>query len=187
MENWSQETLRAGDTETQQSQDLLSSRDSLAFAHEISEQSQDLLSSQDSLAFAHEISEPETPVEPETKVAPETPVEPETKVALECLNGWQVLSEPQVERLLSMLELYATHEEKMEALAALQCEQLTKAFKENHRRKLEEEEIEKGHVKSGKKLKMEPEKQPQAMENDAETEKKHEEEQDTQREVSLEK
>ena len=29
--------------------------------------------------------------------------------------------------------------------------------------------------------------QPQAMENDAETEKKHEEEQDTQREVSLEK
>ena len=131
--------------------------------------------------------QPETPVEPETKVAPETPVEPETKVALECLNGWQVLSEPQVERLLSMLELYATHEEKMEALAALQCEQLTKAFKENHRRKLEEEEIEKGHVKSGKKLKMEPEKQPQAMENDAETEKKHEEEQDTQREVSLEK
>ena len=159
MENWSQETLRAGDTETQQSQDLLSS--------------------QDSLAFAHEILEPETPVEPETKVAPETPVEPETKVALECLNEWQVLSEPQVERLLSMLELYATHEEKLEALAALQCEQLTKAFKENHRRKLEEEEIEKGHVKSGKKLKMEPEKQPEALESEASTEKKDEEEQKT--------
>ena len=159
MENWSQETLRAGDTETQQSQDLLSS--------------------QDSLAFAHEILEPETPVEPETKVAPETPVEPETKVALECLNEWQVLSEPQVERLLSMLELYATHEEKLEALAALQCEQLTKAFKENHRRKLEEEEIEKGHVKSGKKLNMEPEKQPEALESEASTEKKHEEEQKT--------
>ena len=159
MENWSQETLRAGDTETQQSQDLLSS--------------------QDSLAFAHEILEPETPVEPETKVAPETPVEPETKVALECLNEWQVLSEPQVERLLSMLELYATHEEKLEALAALQCEQLTKAFKENHRRKLEEEEIEKGHVKSGKKLNMEPEKQPEALESEASTEKKDEEEQKT--------
>ena len=123
MEKWSEETLRGGDTEIQESQD--------------------------SLVSGHEIMEEETQRAPGTpvltlalEVAPETPVEPEIKVALDCLKQWQVLRESEVEALLSRLESFATHKEKLDCLASLQCEQLTKAFKENHKRKLETEEPE---------------------------------------------
>ena len=123
MEKWSEGTLRGGDTEIQESQD------SLVSGHEIMEEETQRA--------------PGTPVPPWMReVAPETPVEPEIKVALDCLNEWQVLRESEVEALLSRLESFATHKEKLDCLASLQCEQLTKAFKENHKRKLETEEPE---------------------------------------------
>ena len=87
-----------------------------------------------------------------------------------------------------MLDPLPPHE-KLRALALWQCDQFEKRMREKlEKRILEEEQDTAERIREYKKLRLkelqtlkgEPETQPQALESEAETQQKHEEQQDTQ-------
>ena len=80
-------------------------------------------------------------------------------------------------------------DEQLRALALLQCDQLEKRMREKLEKRILEEEqdtaermrdLKKLRLNESQTLKGEPETQPQALESEAETQQKHEEQQDTQ-------
>ena len=90
------------------------------------------------------------------------------------------MSKKQCEMCQKLLDLLPP-DEQLRALDLLQCDQLEKSMRENlKKRKLEEERDTAERLKELRKLKEEPETQPEALESEAETQQKHEEQQDTQ-------